>query len=248
MKTIHLKCGHNIKVSVWPSQAGMKKVRHHYRVHHPSMMKKMTRKSISTKRKIGLINPFDLEAGINKLRLEYSKLSTFPISHHSKFRMILDKTDNETVKILANAKIKFVSVMARNEMFRRGLTNVRRNRCKNPISETRRLNCRLEADRLYREGKGVAHIWRYLKSKYHISQKDAMKFARQAATEAVWARSENPKKKWYVGSNKFTRKGEIFDSSFKPTKQSHGRFYSYVTGPFAIIGEAQKYKRDMDLV
>jgi len=56
-KTIHLKCGHKIKVRTWPSSAGLAKVRHHYKKFHPAMMKKMTKKSLATKRKRGLINP-----------------------------------------------------------------------------------------------------------------------------------------------------------------------------------------------
>jgi len=144
MKTIHLTCGHRIQVRTWPSKTGLAKVRHHYKKFHPARMKKMTRKSLATKRKRGLI----------------------------------------------------------------------RNRC-NPISETRRLNCRLEATRLYREGKGVAHIWRYLKSKYHISQKDALKFAQQATAEAVWARSVNPAKKSVI----------IYDRLLGiEARKSHGKF------------------------
>jgi len=49
MRTIHLKCGHNIKVKTWPSSAGMAKVRHHYKKFHPARMKKMTKKSLATK-------------------------------------------------------------------------------------------------------------------------------------------------------------------------------------------------------
>ena len=55
MKTIHLKCGHKIQVKTWPSRAGLAKVRHHYKVKHPARMKKMTKKSLVTKRKGGLI-------------------------------------------------------------------------------------------------------------------------------------------------------------------------------------------------
>ncbi len=133
MKTIHLKCGHNITVREWPSKTGLAKVRHHYKKFHPMRMKKMTRKSLATKRRRGLINPFDLSAGIEKLRSEYSKLSTFPMSHHSRFRALFSKADDKTIKILADAKIKFVSVMAINEMMRRGLI---KNRC-NPKSKKR---------------------------------------------------------------------------------------------------------------
>ncbi len=57
MKTIHLKCGHKISVKTWPSKAGLAKVRHHYKKFHPARMKKMTKKSLATKRKRGLINP-----------------------------------------------------------------------------------------------------------------------------------------------------------------------------------------------
>ncbi len=57
MKTIHLACGHNIQVSRWPSAAGMAKVRQHYKRYHPKRMKAMTKKSLRTKRKRGLINP-----------------------------------------------------------------------------------------------------------------------------------------------------------------------------------------------
>lgn len=55
MKTIHLKCGHNIQVRGWPSKAGLAKVRHHYKKYHPTRMKKIIRKSLVTKRKRGLI-------------------------------------------------------------------------------------------------------------------------------------------------------------------------------------------------
>ncbi len=56
MKTIHLKCGHNITVREWPSKTGLAKVRHHYKKFHPMRMKKMTKKSVATKRRRGLIN------------------------------------------------------------------------------------------------------------------------------------------------------------------------------------------------
>ena len=55
MKTIHLKCGHRILVKTWPSKLGLAKVRHHYKKFHPTRMRKMTRKSLATKRKRGLI-------------------------------------------------------------------------------------------------------------------------------------------------------------------------------------------------
>ncbi len=62
MKKIHLKCGHDIQVRSWPSSAGMAKMRHHYKKFHPARMKKITKKSLETKRKKGLIknrcNPF----------------------------------------------------------------------------------------------------------------------------------------------------------------------------------------------
>ena len=51
MKTIHLKCGHRIQVKTWPSKAGLAKVRHHYKKFHPGRMRKMTKKSLATKRK-----------------------------------------------------------------------------------------------------------------------------------------------------------------------------------------------------
>ena len=57
MKIIHLTCGHRIQVRTWPSKAGLAKVRHHYKKFHPARMKKMTKKSLATKRKRGLINP-----------------------------------------------------------------------------------------------------------------------------------------------------------------------------------------------
>lgn len=55
MKVIHLKCGHKIKVKTWPSRAGMAKMRRHYKKFHPTKMKAMTKKSLATKRKRGLI-------------------------------------------------------------------------------------------------------------------------------------------------------------------------------------------------
>jgi len=58
-KTIHLTCGHNIKVRTWPSKLGLAKVRHHYKKFHPTRMKKMIRKSLATKKKRGLINSLD---------------------------------------------------------------------------------------------------------------------------------------------------------------------------------------------
>lgn len=113
MKTIRCStCGRRIQVSRWPSRTGMAKLRHHKKIYHPTMMKAMTKKSLATKRKRGLINP-------------------------------------------------------------RG--------------------------------------------------------------------------KWYVGSNKYSRKGEIFESHFSPTQRTHGHLYLFVTGPFRSIEEAQKYKRGMDL-
>ncbi len=57
MKTIHLKCGHKLSVSTWPSKIGLAKVQHHYRKFHPESMRKMAKKSLATKRKRGLINP-----------------------------------------------------------------------------------------------------------------------------------------------------------------------------------------------
>lgn len=123
MKIIHLKCGHKIKVSSWPSRTGLAKVRHHYKVYHSARMKAITRKSLATKRKRGIINPFDPRLGIERLRSEYRKLSTFPLSHYNEFRKMFSEADDKTIRILANAKIKFVSVIARNEMIRRGLTN-----------------------------------------------------------------------------------------------------------------------------
>lgn len=115
MKTIHLKCGHKLSVSTWPSKLGLAKVRHHYKKFHPARMKKMTKKSLATKKRKGLINRY------------------------------------------------------------------------------------------------------------------------------------NPVLKYYVGSNKFSRKGEIFQTIYKPTQRTFGHLYLYVTGPFRSIEEAQKYKRGMDL-
>lgn len=55
MKTIHLKCGHDIRVREWPSVAGLAKVRRHYAEFHPHKMKAITQKALRTKRKKGLI-------------------------------------------------------------------------------------------------------------------------------------------------------------------------------------------------
>jgi len=55
MKTINLKCGHKIKVAEWPSQEGLKKVREHYKKHHPKMMKAITKKALKTKLSKGII-------------------------------------------------------------------------------------------------------------------------------------------------------------------------------------------------
>jgi len=57
MKIIHLKCGHKLSVKTWPSRIGLAKVRHHYKKFHPTRMKKMTKKSLATKRRKGIINP-----------------------------------------------------------------------------------------------------------------------------------------------------------------------------------------------
>lgn len=104
---------------------------------NPMKFLRKPKKSLTIKRKRGLINPFDLKVGIGKLRSEYGKLSTFPISHYERFRAMFSKADDETIKILADAKIKFVSVMARNEIFRRGLI---KNRCNPKMWQCKRCN------------------------------------------------------------------------------------------------------------
>jgi len=134
MKVIHLKCGHKLSVKTWPSKLGLAKVRHHYKKFHPGRMKKMTKKSLATKKRKGLIY-YDREKGRQK------------VSSRKEFRKLF----------------------------------------KNPIL------------------------------------------------------------KWYVGSNKYSRKGEIFQTIYKPIASTHGHLYLYVTGPFKSIEEAQKYKRGMDL-
>ena len=55
MKTIHLKCGHDIRVKEWPSRAAMKKLREHNEKYHPKLLKKSTCKGLKTKKKRGLI-------------------------------------------------------------------------------------------------------------------------------------------------------------------------------------------------
>ncbi len=70
MKTIHLKCGHNITVREWPSKIGLAKVRHHYKKFHPTRMKKITKKSLATKRQRGLIkNRCNPKVKFKKLKL-----------------------------------------------------------------------------------------------------------------------------------------------------------------------------------
>jgi len=61
MKTIHLKCGHTIKVKEWPSQAGLAKVRAHYKKYHPEIMKEITAKSLKTKLSEGIIKHINPE-------------------------------------------------------------------------------------------------------------------------------------------------------------------------------------------
>lgn len=75
MKTIHLKCGHNLSVKTWPSKSGLAKVRHHYKKFHPERMRKMTKKSLATKKRKGLIY-YDREKGKQKIhtRKEFRKL------------------------------------------------------------------------------------------------------------------------------------------------------------------------------
>ena len=115
MKTIHLKCGHKIQVKTWPSRVGLAKVRHHYKKFHPARMKKMTKKSLATKRKKGLINPYQVEMGAGKepytvtfrTKKELDKYLGKAKKHHPYFR------------VLGVKKVK-----------------QKKNRCKNPSSKS----------------------------------------------------------------------------------------------------------------
>ncbi len=81
MKTIHLSCGHSVRVKTWPSSAGMAKVRKHYKKYHPAKMRAMTRKSLRTKRKRGLINPVILKK--------------FSVPHYPKWTFYLEREGGE---------------------------------------------------------------------------------------------------------------------------------------------------------
>ncbi len=93
MKTIHLKCGHKISVKTWPSRTGLAKVRHHYKKFHPARMKKMTKKSLATKKKNGFIkNRFKTKRKlkknpVHKSAIIYDKLLTIEArKEHGKFK------------------------------------------------------------------------------------------------------------------------------------------------------------------
>ncbi len=73
MKTIHLKCGHKISVRTWPSKVGLAKVRHHYKKFHPARMKKMTKESLATKRKKGLIKKYGTTSKLARRYLKGKK-------------------------------------------------------------------------------------------------------------------------------------------------------------------------------
>jgi hypothetical protein len=96
MKIINLTCGHKISVKTWPSKAGLAKVRHHYKKFHPARMKKMTRKSLATKRKRGLINQYQVKMGAGRgpytvtfrTKKEVDKYLGKAKKHHPYFRVL----------------------------------------------------------------------------------------------------------------------------------------------------------------
>lgn len=62
---------------------------------------------------------FSLEQ-IEKLRSEYAKLETVPIDNLDKFHAVLSKMNDDQLQQVREARIKFLSPLAVNEMVRRG--------------------------------------------------------------------------------------------------------------------------------
>lgn len=58
---------------------------------------------------------------IETLRNEYNKIEAMPLEYASRFCETVAKGSDETILQLSDAGIKFVSRIAKNEAFRRGL-------------------------------------------------------------------------------------------------------------------------------
>lgn len=62
------------------------------------------------------------KAQINRLRDAYAKFDTAPVSILPKFHALFAKLDDEQLKLVAQAGIKFVSKIAVNDCVRRGIS------------------------------------------------------------------------------------------------------------------------------